>query len=64
MRASHDLFTLALIGHDLTKLTQLLRIVGGMGQSGGHADQDAKVSKLQVTSYKFKTVENSTTSNL
>ena len=40
MRASHDLFTLALIGHDLGKAPQLLRRVGGMGQSRRHADQD------------------------
>ena len=40
MRASHDLFTLALIGHDLAQAPQLLRRMGGVGEPGGHAHQD------------------------
>ena len=35
MRAAHDLFTLALIGHDLTKLSNYYGVVGGVGQPRG-----------------------------
>ena len=43
MRASHDLFTLALIGHDISKLRELLRVLGRVGQSGRHAHKNQVV---------------------
>ena len=42
MRASHDLFTLALIGHDLTKLTNYY---GSWEEWGNREDTPIKTPK-------------------